>query len=233
MEVLSRKLEEKKQTLRDARQRAAARQSEKAALEEAISAIPKQTKILNAKARIREALEQAAQGNTELAEAIFSEVEARKIAEGKAANKDVAEAARNRGALAFLHDTHKSLAAYHQATELDPENADGWNQLGRLLVRTGARDEAAAAYRTVASLGEATNDRKLLAVAYGNLGNVYRIRGDLEQAEAMYRKSLALNKKLGYKEYMVAIYGNLGILYQTRGDLAQAKAMYRKALALN
>jgi len=86
-------------------------------------------------------------------------VEARGAAEWRAANKEAAETARHRGALAFLHDTHKALAAYRRATELDPENAKVWNGLGHLLVRTGALDKAAAAYRTVASLGQATNDR--------------------------------------------------------------------------
>lgn len=191
-----------------------------------------QDPLLAEKARIQEALEAAAKGDTRLAEEIFSEVEARKTAEGTAANREAAEAARHLGALAFLHDTDKSIAAYRRATELDPENADGWNRLGHLLSRTGALDEAEAAYRVVASRGEATNDQGVLAVAYGNLGNLYQTRGDLDEAEAMYRKGLALNEALGRKEYMAAIYGNLGILYQTRGDLDQAEAMYKQALAL-
>ncbi|WP_133511881.1 tetratricopeptide repeat protein [Candidatus Thiosymbion oneisti] len=200
VEALSRELERKEQALADTRQRELVAQererslqAELAALKEAIAAIPKQTEIPDAQARIKEALAAAAEGNTTLAEAIFSEVEARKIAEGEAAKKsaykEAAEAARHRGALAFLHDTNKAIAAYRRATELDPENADGWNQLGRLLRRTGALDNAEAAYRKVASLGNAEDDQEFLAVAYGNPGNVYRIRGDLDQAEAMYNKA--------------------------------------------
>lgn len=180
-------------------------------MREAVSAIPKQTAISNAKTRIKEALEEAAQGNTQLAEAIFSEVAARKSAEGKAANREAAEAERHRGTLAFLHDTGKALAAYRRATELDPENAAGWNSLGHLLVRTGELNDAEAAYREVQSLGEATNDRELLAIAYANLGNVYRTRGDLEEAEAMHQKALALNEALGRKKGMANQYANHGI----------------------
>ena len=229
---LTRQLEAKERDLRDSRQREEAARELAQSLREAIDAIPRQTAIPNAKARIQEALEAAAKGDTRLAEEIFSEVEARKTAEGTAANREAAEAARHLGALAFLHDTDKSIAAYRRATELDPENADGWNRLGHLLSRTGALDEAEAAYRVVASRGEATNDQGVLAVAYGNLGNLYQTRGDLDEAEAMYRKGLALNEALGRKEYMAAIYGNLGILYQTRGDLDQAEAMYKRALAI-
>lgn len=140
IEALSRELERKEQALTDARQREAAfqerdrsLQADLAALKEAITAIPKQTEIPNAQARIRKALAAAADGDTALAEAIFSEVEARKIAEGKTAYQTAAEAARHRGALAFLHDTDTAIAAYRRATELDPENADGWNWRGHLL----------------------------------------------------------------------------------------------------
>jgi len=196
--ALSRQLDAKDRQLEVLSQQLAdARQGEKAAIREAITALPKQTEIPDAQARIEEALAAAADGNTTLAEAIFSEVEARKVTEGKAAYQAAAEAARHRGALAFLHDTDKAIAAYRRATELDPENAVGWNRLGRLLYRTGALDDAEAAYRKVESLGKAQNNRALLAIAYGNLGNLYQTRGDPDQAEAMYRKSLAIDEELG------------------------------------
>jgi len=207
IEALSRELERKEQALTDARQREVAFQErdrplqvDLAALKEAITAIPKQTEIPNAQARIRKALAAAADGDTALAEAIFSEVEARKIAEGKTAYQTAAEAARHRGALAFLHDTDTAIAAYRRATELDPENADGWNWRGHLLYRTGALDDAEAAYRKVESLGKSEHNREFLAVAYGNLGVLYWTHGDLEQAEAMYRKGLAIDEQLGRKE---------------------------------
>jgi len=186
-------------------------QGEKAAIKEAISDLPKQTEIPNAQARIEEALAAAAEGNTTLAEAIFSEVEVRKIAEGEAAMKsafkEATEAAQYRGALAFLHDTKKAIAAYRRATELDPENADGWNRLGHLLYRTGELDATEAAYRKVESLGKAENAQGLLATAYGNLGILYQTRGDPDQAESVYRKSLAFFQDIGARPQVEKVQG--------------------------
>ena len=174
IKALNRELERKEQDLADAWKRELAAQYREqplqvdlAALEETIAAIPKQTEIPDAQARIEETLAAVAEGNTALAEAIFSEVEAREVSEGKAVYRKAAEAARHNGAIAFLHDTDKAIAAYRRVTELDPENADDWNQLGRLLDRTGKLDAAETAYRKVESLGRARDDQVLLATAYG------------------------------------------------------------------
>jgi len=240
LEALTQQLEAKERDLaaalqrgKDAQAREQGYQDSIRVLGEAVAAIPKQTTIPNSQVRIKEALEEAAQGNTRLAEAIFLEVEERKAAEGKVANKEAAEAARHRGALAFLHDTEKALQAYRRAVELDPENADGWKQLGHLLHRKGELQAIESTYRKVVELGESSGDRVLLAISYRHLGNVYRIRGELDQAEALYKKALAINETLERKEGMASAYGNLGIVYQTRGELDQAEAMYKKALAIN
>ena len=107
---------------------------------------------------IKEALELLAKGDTSGAEAIFYAI-ARK---GKVR---AAEALINAGNLAFLHDTQKALAAYREATELDPRNPKAWNQLGRILKRTGDLGGAEAAYLRVDKL--AGGDKKWLAIAYG------------------------------------------------------------------
>ncbi len=230
VETLTQQLQAKDQALSSLQER---EQSLQAELRKAVFAIPKQTSIANSKARIKEALEQAAKGNTELAEAIFSEVAARKSAEGKAANREAAEAERHRGALAFLHNTDKALAAYRRATELDPDNVQGWTQLGHLLRRVGELEEAEAAYRKALALHDALGSKEGMANQYGNLGLVHRIRGDLDQAEAMHRNALALHEALGSKEGIANQYGSMGVVYQTRGDLDQAEAMHRNALALD
>ena len=146
--------------------------------------------------RIADAVAQLKQGNPAAAERIFQDILTRKAAEGKAAHQQAAEAARHLGALAFLHDTQKALYAYRQAVLFDPENAEGWTQLGNLLARLGQLDQATDAYSKVLALGEERGDRGLVAIAYGNLGNVYEIRGDLDQAETMYRKALTLFQEI-------------------------------------
>jgi tetratricopeptide (TPR) repeat protein len=158
------------------------------------------------------------------------------IAERATAREKIAsdEAAlwRQKGALAFLHDTQSALAAYRRATGLDPDDADGWNQLGQLYDRTGDLDDAIAAYERVLALGNRSADQATIAAATGNLGEVYRIRGDLDRAEEMYEKSLDLNEALGRKEGMASNYGNLGIVYATRGDLDRAEERYKKSLTV-
>ena len=198
------------------------------ALTESITELAQQKDQPEALPGIEEALQWIAEGDTQKAEAIFQSIANRK----KADIQEAAKAHRNLGALAFLHGTQKALNAYRRATQLDPDNEEGWNQLGHLFQRTGQLEDAKAAYQRVLSLGEKRNDPGWIAAAYTNLGNLYQIRGELEQAEAMHRKSLALNEALGRQEGMAIAYTNLGNLYQIRGELGQAEAMHRKSLAI-
>jgi len=201
-------------------------------LTEAVRALAQQGRTAKYPNTIAQALRELGKGKTKVAEKIFREVLEQKKLRGREALKEAAEAARHLGALAFLHSTDRAIAAYREATELDRDNADGWNQLGTVLQRKGNLDEAQSAFNTVLELGIRSGDKTLQAIGYGNLGNLYATWGDLPQAEAMYRKSLALNEELGRKEGMASDYGNLGILYKTRGDPPQAEVMYRKSLAL-
>ena len=146
-----------------------------------------------------------------------------------AAHRETARALRNLGALAFLHDSEKALVAYNEAVQLDPDDADGWNQLGSLRYRTGQIDGAFEAFERVLSLGNAVKDKSLIAIATGNLGNLYKTRGDLKKAEEFYLKSLALNAELGRKEGMARQYGNLGTLFEARGDVDLACENWAKS----
>jgi tetratricopeptide (TPR) repeat protein len=180
--------------------------------------------------RIDEALQALQRGDAKQAQAIFAEELKTKEAKGCAANKEAAAVARHLGALAYMNNTKEALAAYQKAVELDPDNADGWNGLGNLLLRTGELAQAEMAYRKALAVG---GTKEWQAKASGNLGNVYATHGDLAQAEVMYNKALVLDEALGHKEGMAADYGNLGLVYETRGDLAQAGEMFQKALVLN
>jgi tetratricopeptide (TPR) repeat protein len=201
---------------------------------EAVTALPK---VDVPASRIDEALQALQRGDAKQAQAIFAEVLKTKEAQGRAANKEAraankeaAAAARHLGALAYMNNTKEALAAYQKAVELDPDNANGWNQLGLLLDLTGELAQAEAAYRKVLAVD---GTKEAQAAATGNLGLVYRRRGDLAQAEEMQRKSLTLHEALGSKEGMALNYGNLGSVYLTRGELDKAEEMYKKALALH
>jgi tetratricopeptide (TPR) repeat protein len=154
-------------------------------------------------------------------------------AKGREENRISAGYYRQIGALAFLHDTQKALGAYTKATELDPDDPEGWNRVGQLQMRVGEVDAAIRSFEQVLAFGNQIADQELIAIATGNLGNVYHTRGDLDQTEAMYKQALAIDEALGRKEGMAARYGNLGIVYRTRGDLDQAEAMHKRALAIN
>jgi protein O-GlcNAc transferase len=176
---------------------------------------------------VKETLAALAEGQTEVAKAIFA-----KTVEGAAANREAAEAARHLGALAFLDDTEEALRWYRRAVDLDPANADGWNQLGHLYHRTGPLDQAEAAFRKVVTLGEANGDMEAIATGTGNLRLIYRTRRELDRAEEVHKKELAIEEKLGRQQGMARNYGNLGLIYQKRGELDRAEEMYKKALAI-
>ena len=198
-------------------------------LTEAVTALSKGQGIDASPAELNTALAALAQGNTALAKSLFAN--AAEKAEKQA--KQGAEAYRNLGALAFLDNTQEALQAYRRATQLDPGNADGWNQLGGLFFRVGDLNEAIAAYNTVLALGEQHDDKDEIAVGYGNLGNVYLTHGDVDKALEVYQKALRLDEALGDKEGMARNYGNLGNVYLQRGDMDKAIEFYRKALVLN
>ncbi|WP_169433125.1 tetratricopeptide repeat protein, partial [Maridesulfovibrio zosterae] len=186
--------------LRDAQQRLQESEQEVAGLKDAIDGLrTMEEQNGNSKYAI-EAEKELANGDTKLAKALFLKVAEEKEKEGKSVNSEAAQAYRRLGSLAFLNSTQDAIDAYQKAVDLDPDNADGWNQLGRLLYRTGDMEEAARAYKRVLKIGEATKDDGLLAVAFGNLGVLRKTQGDLKGAEEYYLKALALNEELGRKE---------------------------------
>ena len=119
------------------------------------------------------ALAELREGRPDAAETLFREIKDERRAAGEAALKDAARAARHIGALAFYHDTRKSLEAYQEAVALDGADAEGWNELGHLRMRLGELDGAKMAYEKVLSLGNQSSDKGVIAVATGNRGLIY------------------------------------------------------------
>ena len=200
------------------------------ALTEAVTALSTGKGIDASQSELNAALAALAQGNTTLAKTLF----AKTAEKAEQQTKQGAEALRNLGALAFLdNNTQEALQAYSRATQLDPDNADGWNMLGLLLDRVGDLTEAIAAYNTVLALGDKHGDKQEIAIAYGNLGTVYQIRGDLDKAIGFTQKALKLHEDLGSRAGMAINYGNLGAIYQIRGDLDKAIEFQQKAVKLD
>jgi len=166
------------------------------------------------------AIEALKQRNTAPAKALFEK------------QTQSAAAYRNLGALAYLNNTQEALTAYRRATQLDPDDADGWNQLGHLLKRVGDLDDAFAAYSKVLALGETQLEKGTIAMTYKNLGLIYFTRGELDKAIEFYQKGLAIQIVLGDKEGIAATYGNLGNVYKYKGNKTEAKRYYQKSIEL-
>jgi hypothetical protein len=60
--------------------------------------------------------------------------------------------------LAFMDDTEEALRGYRRAVELDPANANGWNELGHLYHRTGQLDYRRPAHRPTPRAGRTAKD---------------------------------------------------------------------------
>jgi tetratricopeptide (TPR) repeat protein len=179
-----------------------------------------------------EALAMLREGKFEAAEAVFAEIAEAKAAEGAAANKEAAHALRNLGNIAFLHDTEKALDAYVKATQLDPDNPEGWNQLGLSQWRIGEWDAAIDSFERVITVGGQLASHEWISIATSNMGNVYSARGDLGQAETMYLKALTFDETLNRPQGLATNYSNLGNIYSMRGKLDQAEKMFLKSLPI-
>lgn len=181
------------------------------------------------KTQIDAAFSALQQGDFSLVLDLFEQENARFDKEAKKR----AEIQRNIGKLAFDNDTEKALKAYRRATQLDPDNAEGWNQLATLLVRLGKLDEAISLYQNVLYLGEKYENQKNISIAYSNLSNVYSVRGDLDKAIDFCKNSLRIAEDIDYKEGVANQYNNLGALYCTQGCYDEAMEFFDKALIFN
>ena len=180
-----------------------------------------------------DAIEHLRRGDTDQAKRLYRQIGEAKANEGTAANKEAAEAYVNLSAIAFLTDTVEALAASAKATELDPDNAGAWNQLGQLQNWAGNLNAAENSHNRVLALGKSTNDTELEAIALSNLGIIADTRGELDAAEDFYKRALTLNEELGRKEGIAINLANLGLIDRTRGDLDAAEDYQNRALALH
>lgn len=114
-----------------------------------------------------------------------------------------------------------ALAAYREAVEKNPNDAESWSNMGQVLVKLGRVEEALAAFeRAIALNGERWAYHFNLARAHGLLGH-----WDLAVIE--YRQA----QRLLPDDYAVTF--NLGLALRNAGDLAGAAEQLEKAAALN
>lgn len=154
-------------------------------------------------------------------------------AEGQKALETSAEYWRHIGALAFLHNTQKALAAYEKAVVLDSLEPEGWRYLGELQYRLGDYDNAGKSFDRVLALGRSTDDVKTQAIGSIGLGWISMDRDDLPKAEELISNAVRLAKVANWQEGTARAYVNLGIIHLNRGDLDTAEKMYLESLKLD
>ena len=153
-------------------------------------------------------------------------------ADGQRERKASAEYWRHIGALSFLHDTKKALAAYEKAVALDPDEPKGWRFLGELGYRVGDLTTAEAAFESLLRLAQQSSDTRAESLAHLRLSWIHRHRGNLPLAEEFQSSALRLAREVDWKEGMARAYSSLGNLHLMRGDLAKAEEMQVEALKL-
>jgi tetratricopeptide (TPR) repeat protein len=153
-------------------------------------------------------------------------------AQAQPAMKASAEYWRHIGALAFLHDTLKSIDAYQRAVASDPDEPEGWRYLGELQYRRGDLAVAEQSFNRVVALGKLAKDPRTEAIGCLRLGWILFDRGDLTKAEVSIADAIKFAKKADWQEGLARAYCNLGLLHESREDYDEAETLQRRSLAI-
>jgi tetratricopeptide (TPR) repeat protein len=134
------------------------------------------------------------------------------------------------GALVFLQDTRKALAAFEKAVALDPREPEGWRGLGGIHYRLGDLSAAERDFERLLELGLASGDVRTQAIARLRLGWIFADRGPLAKAIGFFEEALRLSDRIRWEEGVARACGNLGLVYFDQGDLVKAEDMQLVAL---
>lgn len=157
------------------------------------------------------------------------ELEAKLKARAEKLGAKSAEYWRHIGALAFLNNTQKALAAYEKAVAIYSGEPEGWRYLGELQYRLG---DLAAAEKSFLVLRNFPDDRSR-SLGCVRLNWIYRVRGDLSAAETILEDALSVATRAQWAEGMARAYVNLAVIHEARGDLGHADEMQHRALAIH
>jgi tetratricopeptide (TPR) repeat protein len=123
-----------------------------------------------------------------------------------------------------LDEAEETLAlaeeAYHRAIHLDPTMANAYTNLGNLLYRTGAAEDAKALYQKAVEVNPNQPE------AHYNLGFLEFEEGRLEKAKACFQKAIDLDATFADAHF------NLAITSVRLGETAQAKQQLEAYLSL-
>jgi len=114
----------------------------------------------------------------------------------------------------------EASSAFKKVTELNPNYADGFSNLGLSLQHQEKLDEALEAYNKAISI------KPDYAVAYFNMGVTLQHQEKLEEAIETYNKALSINPNY------IDAYNNMGNVLKNQGKLEEAIEAYNKALSI-
>jgi len=180
--------------------------------------------------RVKQAQRALQQGKMEQAEALFEE--AVKTLPAKAA-----EAAFQLGVLAESRiDYLKAKEYYTKAVQLQPDNPQYLNALGKLQLILGHYGEAQQHLEHALEIREKTlgPEHPDVAQSLNNLALLYYYQGKYAAAEPLFQRALKINEKaLGQEHPHVATgLNNLASLCQTQGKYAKAELLYQRSLKI-
>ena len=120
----------------------------------------------------------------------------------------------------YRRNYQEAFAQARQAIALDPNNAEGYMALARILISTGRPQEAIDSVKKAMKL-----DPRNIANSLSHLGNAHFCMGQFQEAVNLIERALKLNPKLtGLGGTLAAAYAHLGRDQEARAALD----IYRK-----
>ena len=117
-------------------------------------------------------------------------------------------------------DWDRAVEHFRISTEIEPDFAPFYNDLGNALARQGRWNEAVENFQKALALNPN------LGVAHFNLGNALALQGRFEEAVAQLQDALRI--KPDYPE----AYNNLGRVLAAQGELDRAIDLFRQAIQI-
>lgn len=117
-----------------------------------------------------------------------------------------------------LGNVKQAEQAFLKVTNLNPNDANGFNNLGATLQKQGNLDEAIEAYKKAISL------EPNFPEVYHNMGIVFQAKNQQNESSWAYKKALSL------KPDNAETHNNLGIIFKAQGRFDDAIQAFNKAI---
>jgi serine/threonine protein kinase len=127
-----------------------------------------------------------------------------------------------RGSEQMGTDPNEAISLIEKAVKIDPFNAKGHFQLGRIHTTLEHYPQAIEAYKKSAELDPGFPD------VYFNIGYVYGVMGDYSEAETMFRICTEL-----LPSYLDEVYLNLAIVQKKQGKEVESLRSLKRSLEAN